>query len=276
MSFPQHRSGGRSPAPRRVRPTLEPLETRLVPATVTNHHGPVLKHVEVEAVFLGAAWQTDPALAQAAAGLQAFLRDMTGGTYLSQLTRAGYGVGHGSLVGSWTDPVALPPVMDETAVQDILRPAIAAGTLPPPDKNRLYFVFIQPGIEVLFAGDDSETGGLLGFHSDTRADSGSPFGFAVVPYGSTAARQTLPGLSPFEAATNAASHELAEGVTDPLGFHVGRGAWEDRRKGGGEIADLAGGFFYDLDGYVVSAVVNRQERLIFASGHVLDPRALTG
>jgi hypothetical protein len=267
---------GRRPAAlagRRILPTLERLEQRTVPSTLLYHHGPVLKHVEVETVFLGTAWQTDPVLSQEVGALNTALRDLTNSTYLDQLTRAGYHVGRGSLVGSWTDPVPLPAVLDETAVQNTLQYAIAAGTIPPPDANRLYFVFVEPGVELTYARDNSETGSLVAYHSDGPAPLGT-MSYAVVPYDSGVARRTLPTLSPFEAATFGASHELAEGVTDPFGYHVGRAAWEDfTRSAGGEIADLAGGGFFDLDHYVVAGVVNPQERRIFPQGALGDPRA---
>jgi hypothetical protein len=130
-------------------------------------------------------------------------------------------------------------------------------------------------VEVSYAGDNSETGSLLGYHSDMRGPGGAPLSFAVVPFDSGVARQTEPSLSPFEAATMAASHELAESVTDPFGYHVGRPAWYDSTKqNGGEIADLTGNFFYDLDNHVVATVVNKRERPIFADGAVAGQRAL--
>ena len=282
MSFLRHWFDGRSPAPpraaqagRRFLPAVEHLEKRLALSTLIDHGGPVLRHVQVEAVFVGSAWQTDPTLSQEMGNLQGFLGDITNSTYMDQLTHAGYHVGRGSLVGSVIEPLSLPGGLDERAIHGILRSAIADGSLPPRDANRLYFIFVEPGVEVSYAGDNSETGSLLGYHSDTRGPGRAPLSFAVIPYDSGVAQQSLPNLSPFEAATQVASHELAESVTDPFGYHVGRLAWYDTtKKNGGEIADLTGGFFYDLDNYVVAAVVNRREQLIVADGAVADPRAL--
>jgi hypothetical protein len=120
MSFWQHWFGRRSRAIRsaarpgsRFLPAVERLEKRLARSALIDHGGPVLRHVEVEAVFLGSAWQSDPALSQEMGSLQGFLHDITRSTYMDQLTQAGYHVGRGSLVGSVVEPLALPAGLDE-------------------------------------------------------------------------------------------------------------------------------------------------------------------
>jgi hypothetical protein len=254
---------------------VERLEQRLARSTIIDHGGPVLRHVEVEAVFLGSAWQTDPALSPVKVGLEGFLRDITNSTYMDQLTQAGYHVGRGSLVGSVIEPLPLPGALGEGDIQNTLSGEVADGSLPPPDANRLYVFFVEPGVEVSLGAENTETGSLLGYHFDTRGPHRSHLSFAVVPYDCGVARRGEPTLTPFEAATDTASHELAEAVTDPLPSHLGTLTWCDlHNRHGAEIADLDGNFFYRLDNYVVAGVVNKHEKPIFADGWVFDPRAL--
>jgi hypothetical protein len=270
-----HRPRGTEP---RFRPALERLEERTV-CTVTYHGGPVLAHVGVEILFLGSKWAADPVLAGAGQQVEAFLQDISSGTFMDMLTRAGYGVGRGSVLDSFTDPTLLGGVITDQQLQTDLAIDIAAGHLQPPDGNRLYFVLVEPGVVVERADGSDSLNSFWAYHSDFLGGStGSPISYAVLPYldGSTG---TLPRLSPFESVTKVTSHELAEAVTDPFGDNVGVAAWYDNTwrdpstgQVGGEIADIADRVILDLDGYVVQGVANKHDQAVVPAGATLDPR----
>jgi hypothetical protein len=265
------------PCPRhRCRPVVEPLEARALP-TVTFHGGPVLANVEVEALFLGADWLTDPTLHSQAQQLTVFLQSITNSTFMDTLNRAGYGVGRGSFLDASTASIPLPPVMDDAAIQQQLSAAITAGSLQAPTANRLYFVFVPPNAVVTYAGQDSVTG-FFGYHDDYTGPGGAVIPYAVVTCPNSLSG-TYPGLSAFETMTKTSAHELAEAVTDPQGGQVGRLAWVDfawrdpnTGERGGEIADITNDRIVDLNGYVIQAVADRHDRALLPAGASWDPR----
>jgi hypothetical protein len=265
------------PSVRRFRPSVERLEDRTV-ATVTYHGGALLTNVGVEALFLGSGWQDDPSLSALSGQLAGFLGSITNSGYLDQLTRAGYRVGRGVYIDGSTDPLPLAGVVSDDQIQAEIATSIQAGSLHAPDGNRLYVVFVQPGVAVTGPFGDSRFG-LLGYHSDFQGPTGTGVSYAVLPFPS-GANGGIPGLSPFEALTAVTSHELAESVTDPQGVNVGRPAWFDATwrdpvtgERGAEIADMTEGVFFDLNGYVVQGVVNRHRGLLAPAGGTLDPRS---
>jgi hypothetical protein len=234
--------------------------------------------VGVEALFLGSGWEGDPSLSAAREQVVGFLNYITGSTYMDMLTRAGYGVGRGSYLDGCVDPVALPGVFTDQQIEIEVAAAIAAGRMRPPDANRLYFVFVQPGVEVVAADGSNSVTDFWSYHSDFAGPAGAPVSYAVVPYldGSSG---TLPGLTLFETVTEVSSHELAEAVTDPFGNNVGvsawyDGSWRDPNTGqrGGEIADIADSTIVDLGGYVMQGVANRHDRPMIPAGATPVPR----
>jgi hypothetical protein len=237
----------------------------------------VLPNVGVEALFVGSRWTSDPGLSAAQQQTVGFLRTITNSTFMDMLTRAGYGVGRGSYLDGWVDPVAVPGVITDYQIEVAVAAAIAAGRLRPPDANRLYFVFVEPGVEVVAADGSNSVTDFWGYHSDFAGPAGTPVSYAVVPYldGSSA---TLPGLTPFETVTEVSCHELAEAVTDPQGDNVGITAWYDDTwrapstgQRGGEIADIADSTIVDLGGYVVQGVANQHDRPRIPAGATPAP-----
>src|SRR5262249_44759136 len=78
-----------------ARPTLEGLEERQVP-TVTYHGGPLLQHVEVQALYYGSDWSANSALYRQTGQIEGYLRYLVNSPYMDMLTNAGYAVGRGS------------------------------------------------------------------------------------------------------------------------------------------------------------------------------------
>jgi hypothetical protein len=262
--------------PRRCRPAVEALEDRALP-TVTFHGGPVLAHVEVEALFLGSGWSNDPNLATQGQQVEIFLQNITNSTFMDALGRAGYRVGRGGFLDGAIDPAPLPGTLDDVQIQQKISAAITGGVLQTPDANRLYFVFVAPGVEVTYGGDNSITG-FYGYHDDFTAPGGAVIPYAVIAYPFPGGG-TYPGLSVFETLTKISAHELAESATDPQGGQVGPLAWVDMTwrdpstgQRGGEIADITNNTLVDLNGYVVQAFANKHDQAVLPGGASWDPR----
>ncbi|HQU47374.1 MAG TPA: DUF4214 domain-containing protein, partial [Pirellulales bacterium] len=215
------------------RARIEPLDQRLLLTGVTYQGGPLTDRVAVDTVFLGTAWTSDPSLKEDAARLDQFFTAVTNGSYLDMLaqysTAQGGPIGRGSLAGSWNLPQNdwTASVIDDQTVRDLLGSEIAANVLPPPDGNQLLFVFTPPNV-VVTQGGQASNGTPVGF-------AGQAVYYAVIPdpIGNDRAR----GLSVDDQQTMAASHELAEAITDPTFTSW----WDDGGDAntGKEIADFA-------------------------------------
>jgi hypothetical protein len=275
------------------RPRLEALEDRRL-MTVTNLGGPVLPHVEVQPVYLGTQWTTPGSAASGMVGpLNTFLSGIVKGPYMDMLTKAGYGVGRGSfdapLFTSGTITNGPPPAsISQADLEAMLWKDINQGLLKAPDANRLYLVFVQPGMTVTVPGQS----GFAGFHDAfLGVNSGGAMAkvrYAFVLYpgpGTTVTNQYGVSLSPRDQLTTLASHEVVEAVTDPdVTLHFGtvklaRPAWKDpsttsvATRKGGEIADIvnnyAANFGYStvyLNGFAVTQVADRNDQPMTPAG----------
>jgi hypothetical protein len=268
-----------------VRPRLEALEERRL-MTVTNLGGPVLPHVEVQPVYLGTQWTTPGSAASGMVGpLDTFLSGVVKGPYMDMLTKAGYGVGRGSfdapLFTSGTITNGPPPAsISQADLEAMLWKDINQGLLKAPDANRLYLVFVQPGMTVTIPGDKSK---FAGFHDAFLGINGggamAKVRYAVVLYpgpNTTVTNQYGVSLSPRDQLTTLASHEVVEAVTDPdATLHFGtvelaRPAWKDLSNSVAlsEIADIVNSYdtktpngysIVYLGGFAVTRVADRND-----------------
>jgi hypothetical protein len=272
--------------PRHV-PRLEALEDRCVPANVTYHGGYILTNVQVQAIFLGSDWVNSSALQQDAQNLTQYLQYIVNSPYMDMLGEyydvvppiGNVYVGRGSYAGAdFASGYSLPYLNQGLAINDDLsnpnnafaNPSsgyliqeIENGRVVQPNPwSTLYIVFLPPGVgsyqcEV---GTSSEPGPWQGYHfafDVTLANNNATrINYAVIPYPGSG-NSTLQGLSDFEEQTEVTSHELAEGVTDPYQYldnysGANIAGWYDSTSGG-EIGDLAEGYWLRLNGYVVQA-----------------------
>jgi hypothetical protein len=234
---------------------LESLEDRWVPS-VTYHGGPLLPHVEVQTLFYGSSWQTDPSMNQMSGQINGFFNSITNSTYLDQLqeySEPGSVIGRGSLVGGRIGPVNLAAgqTITDQSIQGALNQYITTGGIVAPDPNRLYFVFTPPNVHVQTSDGENSITDFLGYHSSFVDTAGSTVYYAVVVHQSGNA--TLSGYSAFQQFTKVSSHELAEAITDPGG---GSGWWDSTpgsSTNGEEIGDLCNSSAYitTLNGYTV-------------------------
>src|SRR5262249_39609976 len=143
--------------------------------------------------------------------------------YFDALTQAGYGVGRGTATAGATLPVSVNKsyYLTDAQIQQDLQSAISSGKVQPPDPNRLYVVYVEPGVAVKAADGSTSIRNFLGYHGAFAGKdaSGRPVDvrYAVMPYpggyNPTAASQGF--ASNFAALTAVSSHEIAESATDP-------------------------------------------------------------
>lgn len=115
---------------------------------------------------------------------------------------------------------------------------MSSGTLPAPDANTLYFIYLPPGVAITQGGSRS-CQAFCGYHSEIN---GQLF-YAAMPYPGCAG--CTGGLQPFDALTSTSSHELCEAITDPV---PGQG-WYDGANG--EIGDICAWRTKTLGAYTV-------------------------
>jgi hypothetical protein len=183
-----------------------------------------LLHVEAAPVFLGPYWQTH--------GNDAFFLALNtaaivNSPFMDALGKAGYGepghpVGRGNVSGSQilqAGGVVAGATVTDLQVQQILAVDImfsqVGGSLPPPDANRLYEVFLPPNVTFTANYNHqtlSSNTGLTGWNSSFSFGA-TQIHYVVIPYqGGTNASANGHGTN-LDAFTETMSHEIAEAVT---------------------------------------------------------------
>ena len=255
----------RQPAPRpAVKPALEPLEQRLTPA-VTYHGGGVLPHVEVQALYYGSDWYANQANYQTTGKIENYLRYLVNSPYMDMLTNAGYGVGRGSFSQGRIVQYNINKgyYLDDSTIENNLVSLIRSGTLQRNDANRLYVVFVEPGVAVKMGGGDS-IHTFLGYHWNDQGVA-----YAVIPYQAGFNAHYPAPYSAFDSLTAVTSHELAEAVTDPQpNYRLG---WFDdafgrTHQGEGEIGDIVNGQVVRLNGYLVQKEAGKNDQALSPAG----------
>ncbi len=243
---------------------FETLESREL-LTVSYQGGAVLTNVEAQAVYLGSAWSTNSSLQTQAQSTDQFLSTLAGGYYMDMLTNAGYGVSRGTDSAGVVDNISINPVISDSQIQSDLATMINSGKVQAADANRLYMVYVEPGVEVTMGSANSKSY-FLGYHG-AFADGSNVIHYAVMP--APGSPNPSPGsqgfASAFDELTAVSSHELAEAVTDP-NVNFSTLGWYDYQLNG-EIADLANGQTSKIAGangvqYLVSDVVNQNDQVI--------------
>jgi hypothetical protein len=195
------------------------------PINVTYHGGPLLQRVRVVTLFWGPSWKTSRLPAYFNGFFRALFADGRFMANLAQYSAGGYQVGNGEFAATATDERTPPARVTDAQIQEEIRARVAAGALPKPGADTLYFVFTPPRVVVVDRnGADSEHD-FSGYHDYSAVDDG--FAYAVTPYDAQLADARLTSLP--------ASHELAEAVTDPQPAPSTLGWYDDQN---GEIGDI--------------------------------------
>ena len=244
---------------------IELLESRQM-LTVTFHGGAVLKSVETQAVYLGSDWQNTSSLTTQTAQFDTYLNTLVSGQYMDMLTNAGYGVGRGTSTTGSIDNISLSKTsgITDASIQSDIQAMITSHQLQAPDANRLYVVFVEPGV-VVYDGSSSSTNTFLGYHGafggKTASGAAADIHYAVLPYpGGVNPSPSSQGFSSaFDELTAVTSHEVAEAVTDPNVNYKALGWYDDQKNG--EIGDLTRQTVV-WSGYLVQDVVNQNDQVI--------------
>lgn len=247
---------------------VEKLEAREL-LTVSYQGGALLTNVEAQAVYLGSDWGTNASLQSQAKATDQFLSTVVSGSYMDMLTNAGYGVNRGTASAGVVDNLSINKSVDltDSQIQTDLKALISNSKsgLQAPEANRLYMVYVEPGVVVQMGGATSQTS-FLGYHG-AFADGSSVIHYAVMPApGSPNPSPASQGFSSaFNELTSVSSHELAEAVTDPNVNYSTLG-WYDYQLNG-EIGDLAAGHYSTITGangtqYEVQDEVNQNDQII--------------
>ena len=244
---------------------IEMLETRQL-LTVTYHGGSVLANVEAQAVYLGSDWQTNAALQTQTGQFDQFLTTLVSGQYVDMLTNAGYGVGRGTSSAGVTDTQTLNKTsgITDAAIQKSIQALITANKLQTPDANRLYVVYVEPGV-VAYNGSTSSQNTFLGYHGafggKTSTGTAADIHYVVIPYpDGVNPTHTSQGFSTsFSEQTAVTSHEVAEAITDPNVNYKNLGWYDDQNNG--EIGDLTR-LTVVYNGYLVQEVVDKNDQPI--------------
>lgn len=224
---------------------IVPMHGTAAATTATPHlsyrNGPLLTAVKVFTVFWGSGWQeaANSALMDQVNQFFDYILTSQLMDQLGEYSVPGKTIGHGAHIG--TSVVTSPGVgkkVQDSAVQKMLQTEIANGTLPGPDSNMLYFVYLPPGVQVEQGGSASCTS-FCGYH-DTF---GNQIFYAVMPYPGCAGCSG--GLAVFDALSSTSSHELCEAITDPV---PGQGWYDDTN---GEIGDICAWKSRKLGAYTV-------------------------
>src|SRR5262245_1835400 len=244
---------------------FEHLESREM-MTVTYHGGALLSQAEAQPVYLGSDWNTDTSLNGQAASLDKYVGYLVNSPYMDMLTAAGYNVGRGSASAgqNLNLPINKTTGITDAQIQSDLQAAINSGKLATPDANRLYVVFVEPGVAIKL-GSESSQRDFLGYHGAfagrTAAGKAADIRYAVIAY--PGAPNPSAGSQGFATAmdqmTSVSSHEIAEAATDPDVNYKQLGWYDDQKNG--EIGDLTSQTTR-INGYLVQDLVGKNDQVI--------------
>jgi len=246
----------------RFRPSIECLEDRQVP-TVTYHGGALLPHVEVQGMYLGSDWYNNATYYNQTARFEDFNRFLPQSSYMDLLNQLGYGVGRGSTSTGTIDRIVLNKnyYLTDSTIRGEIQNFINAGYLQTPDANRLYVVYVEPGVAILNDHENNTTSirdfaGYHGaFYGHTAGGYAADIHYAVIAYAG-GYNAIFPGLTAYGSMTLVASHEIAEAVTDPNVNYRALGWYDDYYDG--EIGDI-NRYEALLNGYAVQSIINKND-----------------
>jgi len=216
--------------------------------------GALLPHVQAQAVYLGPEWKTSPLLRSEHRHLDPFVNYVVNSPFMDILHDNGYRVGRGTSSPSAYGPEVRGYIKDEV-IRGRLQEMITAHQVEQPTANRLYMVFLPPGVEVI-DGQSTSTVDFVAYHGGYAGKNANgqsvDIRYAVMPHPGS------PNYSPAELGfrnnldvmTYGMSHELAEAATDPDVLYKKLG-WYDEDNNG-EVADFADNRGFRLEGYMMT------------------------
>jgi hypothetical protein len=214
------------------------------PQVINVKGGPVVAHPHFVAVtFDGDAARTD---------IEAFIAQIGATDYWRQ-TASEYGVGPAT-AGTPVHLSEAPPASLSVVEARAWLAAHLDGTHPEwgtPDDNSFYVMYF-PATTTLTNGMSQGCSGFGGYHDAAILPNGQHVVFAAMPR-----CDSFNGLTGFDITSAAGSHELLEGVTDPLWDHYAYALPDNDHQayyfdGGGEVGDMCqfiGGTYIHVPGF---------------------------
>ncbi len=199
---------------------------------LTYYNGALLTNVEVFTVFWGGAWEDQPALVTLAGKLNEFFNFIVTSSLIDQLAEysvPGKTIGQGKWIGTKTISTSPGSVIDDSSIQATLQQWLGnEPSMPQPNGNIVYFIYLPPGTSVTL-GTDSSCLKFGGYHNVV---AGKNISYAVEPF----CLSDGGVLGQLDFLTLTSSHELCEAITDPV---PGQGwYWFKDKKNQGEIGDI--------------------------------------
>lgn len=241
--------------PSKIVPTLSPDQIAgKVAAAPTGdlkyHGGHLLTAVEVFTIFWGTAWQ-QKANSIVIQGINKFFDYILTSPLIDVLREysvAGQDIGTGKRTGSKTITASEPGQkvaggrreIDDADIQQALQGWIDNGTIPQPNGNTLYFVYLPPGVTSVLNGDRSCTK-YCGYHEVIN----NTIFYAVEPF--IKCKGCKFG-NLIDSLTKVSSHELCEAITDP-----DLNGWHEDTFPNYEIGDICNNDVQHLNGYTIQS-----------------------
>jgi hypothetical protein len=158
--------------------------------------------------------------------------------------------------------------LTDSTIRSEIQRFITVGSLQPPDANRLYVVYVEPGVAVMNDHDHNSTSikNFTGYHTAfagrTATGYAADIHYAVIAYAG-GSNFTFPGLTSFGSMTLTASHEIAEAATDANVNYKALGWYDDYKAA--EIGDI-NRYEVLLNGYAVQSLINKYDVAYIPSG----------
>src|SRR5438128_2637192 len=161
------------PTPAVAQPDLDHIQVKY-------HGGPLLRRVRVVTLFWGPDWEKSLLPSYFNGFFKALFADKRFMANLAQYSAGDYTIENGVFGDTGIDTVRPDAQLNDAQIPTEIRGQIAAGNLPPPDENTVYFVFTPTNVVVTDpAGADSRTD-ISGYHNYASGDTAFPY--AVIPY----------------------------------------------------------------------------------------------
>jgi hypothetical protein len=265
---------------RRSQLRVEGLEDRTVMSFANVTGGSILPNVEITPIFYGSGWHANGQTSSDSSYFTSTLRDLVNSPFMDTLTNAGYGVGRGSSGNAvfTSDTLSEPDTLDPT---QIMSDSHTQSTLQwwidndgkfanlQPDSNRLYVIFVEPNVEVAdntgttsasWTKEPAAATHIFAYHFSFGGHDASGndvnIRYAVIPYLDGVNNGKLGFASTRDTMTEAASHEIAEAITDP-----DNSAFMDESfSPAPEVGDVVANEIVYQHGYAVQRIADKNDQ----------------
>ncbi len=259
---------------------VEKLESREL-LTVTYHGGALLTNVETQAIYLGSDWKNVRADQLQMGQLEQFNSMLMTSKFMDGLTFAGYNVFRGSFSPGVVDNVTLDKSftggVTDAQLQTFVQGLINTRQVQQPDANRLYTIYVEPGVVITAADGSNSITSFLGYHSGftgtTASGASLNIHYSVIAYPNFPnATYVSQGFgSSLNDLTKVTAHETAEAATDPDVWKANLTGdptflgWIDDFQG--EVGDITNfGFNQMFNNFEIQAIADQNDQPISFNG----------